>query len=104
MSLLRIDGISKSFGGLKAVDEISFEVQEGTIHALIGPNGAGKTTLVNMISGIYTVDSGDIYFDNEKNIALLLFPKKVLHIFFEHCVINFLSIVYYHKVFQCSFS
>lgn len=65
MSLLRIDGISKSFGGLVAVDNISFEVKEGTIHALIGPNGAGKTTLVNMISGIYAVDSGEIYFDNE---------------------------------------
>lgn len=66
MSLLKIEGISKSFGGLKAVDNISFEVKEGTIHALIGPNGAGKTTLVNMISGIYTVDTGEIYFDNEK--------------------------------------
>jgi len=66
MSLLKIDGICKSFGGLKAVDDISFEVQEGTIHALIGPNGAGKTTLVNMISGIYTVDTGDIYFNDEK--------------------------------------
>lgn len=66
MSLLKIDGISKSFGGLKAVDNISFEVQEGTIHALIGPNGAGKTTLVNMISGIYSVDTGDIYFNDEK--------------------------------------
>ncbi len=65
MSLLKIDGISKSFGGLKAVDNISFEVKEGTIHALIGPNGAGKTTLVNMISGIYAVDSGKIYFDGE---------------------------------------
>jgi len=66
MSLLKIDGISKSFGGLKAVDNISFEVQEGTIHALIGPNGAGKTTLVNMISGIYSVDTGEIYFNDEK--------------------------------------
>jgi branched-chain amino acid transport system ATP-binding protein len=66
MSLLKIDGISKSFGGLKAVDNISFEVKEGTIHALIGPNGAGKTTLVNMISGIYSVDKGDIYFADEK--------------------------------------
>lgn len=66
MSLLKVEGICKSFGGLKAVDNISFEVQEGTIHALIGPNGAGKTTLVNMISGIYTVDSGDIYFADEK--------------------------------------
>lgn len=66
MSLLKIEGISKSFGGLKAVDNISFKVKEGTIHALIGPNGAGKTTLVNMISGIYTVDTGEIYFDDEK--------------------------------------
>ncbi len=66
MSLLKVEGISKSFGGLKAVDNISFEVKEGTIHALIGPNGAGKTTLVNMISGIYKIDSGDIYFKNEK--------------------------------------
>lgn len=71
MSLLKVDGICKSFGGLKAVDNISFEVKEGTIHALIGPNGAGKTTLVNMISGIYTVDEGDIYFQDEKitNVA-----------------------------------
>lgn len=65
MSLLKVEGISKSFGGLKAVDDISFEVKEGTIHALIGPNGAGKTTLVNMISGIYTVDSGKIFFNDE---------------------------------------
>ncbi len=65
MSLLKIEGICKSFGGLKAVDNISFEVKEGTIHALIGPNGAGKTTLVNMISGIYTLDEGKIYFNGE---------------------------------------
>lgn len=65
MSLLKIENLSKSFGGLKAVDNISFEVQEGTIHALIGPNGAGKTTLVNMISGIYSVEEGNIYFADE---------------------------------------
>lgn len=65
MSLLRVEGISKSFGGIKALDNISFEVQEGTIHALIGPNGAGKTTLVNMISGIYSVEQGKIFFNDE---------------------------------------
>jgi len=68
MSLLKIDGICKSFGGLNAVDNISFEVEEGTIHALIGPNGAGKTTLVNMISGIYSIDEGNIFF-NDENIT-----------------------------------
>ena len=76
MSLLKIDGICKSFGGLKAVDNISFEVKEGTIHALIGPNGAGKTTLVNMISGIYSVDEGNIYF-NDENISNVATHKLV---------------------------
>jgi len=66
MSLLAIKNITKTFGGLRAVDDISFEVKEGTIHSVIGPNGAGKTTLINMISGIYTVDSGHIYFNNEE--------------------------------------
>jgi len=65
MSLLKVDGISKSFGGIKALNDISFEVKEGTIHALIGPNGAGKTTLVNMISGIYSVEVGKIFFKDE---------------------------------------
>lgn len=68
MSLLKVDSISKSFGGLKALNDISFEVKEGTIHALIGPNGAGKTTLVNMISGIYSVETGNIFF-NDENIT-----------------------------------
>ena len=45
MSLLAIKNITKTFGGLRAVDDISFEVKEGTIHSVIGPNGAGKTTL-----------------------------------------------------------
>jgi len=71
MSLLKVENISKSFGGIKALNDISFEVEEGTIHALIGPNGAGKTTLVNMISGIYSVETGKILFNDEDitNIA-----------------------------------
>ena len=64
-TLLKIDGISKSFGGLKAVDNISFDVKKGTVHALIGPNGAGKTTIVNMISGLYSIDNGKVVFDGE---------------------------------------
>lgn len=68
MSLLRVENICKNFGGLKALDDITFSVKEGSIHALIGPNGAGKTTLVNIISGIYTATSGKIYF-NDENIT-----------------------------------
>lgn len=78
MSLLKLENISKSFGGLKALDDISFEVKQGSIHALIGPNGAGKTTLVNIISGIYTTDTGKIYFNDEliTNTATHKLAKK----------------------------
>ena len=61
-SLLRIEKASKSFGGVKAVRDVSFEVQKGAIQALIGPNGAGKTTLFNLITGVFPLDSGHIYF------------------------------------------
>ena len=59
-TLLSIDGISKRFRGLLAVDRLSFQVNEGDIFAVIGPNGAGKTTLFNMIAGVYSPDGGTI--------------------------------------------
>ena len=60
--MLSVARISKSFRGLRAVREASFEVREGRIDALIGPNGAGKTTIFNMIAGVYPPDSGSISF------------------------------------------
>ncbi len=62
MALLRVDRLSKTFGGLQAVDNVSFALQEGSIKAVIGPNGAGKTTLFNLISGTLAVSSGQICF------------------------------------------
>jgi branched-chain amino acid transport system ATP-binding protein len=60
--ILQVRGISKSFRGLRAVKDASFEMSEATINALIGPNGAGKTTIFNMIAGVYRPDSGTIVF------------------------------------------
>lgn len=64
-SLLNVQGISKSFRGLRAVTNVSFEVGAGAIVALIGPNGAGKTTVFNMVAGAMAADSGAILFDGK---------------------------------------
>ena len=65
--MLEVRNLSKSFRGLRAVHEVSFEVPEGDINGLIGPNGAGKTTIFNMAAGVYAPDSGRILF-NQKEI------------------------------------
>jgi branched-chain amino acid transport system ATP-binding protein len=66
--MLTIEHLSKSFGGVHAVQDVSFAVREGAIHSVIGPNGAGKTTLFNLVSGIYTPSAGKIMFNGE-NVA-----------------------------------
>ena len=63
MSLLHVEGLGKRFGGLVAVDGVSFDVAPGSVHAVIGPNGAGKTTLLNLLSGVYVPDTGRIVLD-----------------------------------------
>jgi len=63
MSLLRVEGIGKSFNGIKAVDDVSFVVEEGSILGIIGPNGAGKTTLFNLVAGAITPDTGSVQLD-----------------------------------------
>jgi len=63
--MLKINSLVKSFGGLLATDNLSFEVELGTIHAVIGPNGAGKTTLIRQITGETKPDSGTIIFDGK---------------------------------------
>lgn len=63
--LLDASHVSKSFGGLRAVDDVSMQVREGTIHALIGPNGAGKTTFFNAVSGYALPESGQVTFKGE---------------------------------------
>jgi simple sugar transport system ATP-binding protein len=64
--LLRVEKVSKHFGGVKAVDEVSLEVNAGEVVGIIGDNGAGKSTLIKMISGVYVPDGGKIYFDGQE--------------------------------------
>lgn len=68
MSLLRVENVTKKFGGITANQDVSFEVGEGKIVGLIGPNGAGKTTMFNCIAGYFPPTSGSIWF-NGKNIS-----------------------------------
>jgi len=65
-NILSVDGLSKDFDGVKAVDNVSFGLRKGTINALIGPNGAGKTTLFNLITGFLRPDAGEVYLDGRK--------------------------------------
>jgi branched-chain amino acid transport system ATP-binding protein len=67
-ALLTMRSVSKHFGGVMAVKDISFALQEGTLHGLIGPNGSGKTTLLNVVSGIYAPTAGQIFF-GERSIG-----------------------------------
>ena len=82
--MIEIKNVSKHFGGVKAVENVSLNINKGSITGLIGPNGAGKTTLFNIIAGFYSADFGEILFEGE-NISSLrsdeLFKKGILRTF-----------------------
>lgn len=65
-TMLRLENVTKKFGGLTAVNNLSMEVKEHSIHALIGPNGSGKTTTTNMIEGVFPVTSGKIFYKDQE--------------------------------------
>ena len=64
--LLSMQNINKSFFGVKALKDVNFDLNSGEVHVLLGENGAGKTTLIKILSGAYTLDSGEIFIENEK--------------------------------------
>jgi ABC-type branched-subunit amino acid transport system ATPase component len=76
--ILEVRGLSKSFGGVKAVDDVSFKLHKGETLGIIGPNGSGKTTLVNLITGFVEKDSGHVFFKG-KDISKLP-PHKIADI------------------------
>ncbi|WP_421723181.1 sugar ABC transporter ATP-binding protein [Bauldia sp.] len=64
--LLQLKGVTKTFPGVKALDDVSFDVRPGEVHALLGENGAGKSTLIKILSGVYTPDSGEMFLDGNR--------------------------------------
>jgi branched-chain amino acid transport system ATP-binding protein len=75
MSLLQVQNVSKSFGGLVAIKDVSFQIESSEIMALIGPNGAGKTTLINLLTNFIRPDSGQVVFDG---ISLHGLPRHTI--------------------------
>jgi branched-chain amino acid transport system ATP-binding protein len=73
--ILKVVNLSKRFGGVKAVDDVSFELEEGGSLGIIGPNGSGKTTLVNLITGFVKPDSGEVFFKGRRITGLM--PYKI---------------------------
>lgn len=70
MSMLAVRGLTRRFGGLVAVRDVSFDVYEGTIHAVIGPNGAGKSTAFNLLTGFDKPDAGDVVFEGVSLVGM----------------------------------
>lgn len=80
MSLLKLENVTKRFGGLVAVDDVSLEVQPGELIAIVGPNGAGKTTLFNIMSGVFLPDEGRVIFEGQDISRLPAYKRTPLGI------------------------
>jgi len=78
MSLLKLEKVTKRFGGLVAVDKVSLEIKEGELIGIVGPNGSGKTTLFNVISGVFPPEEGHVIFEGRDITALPPFKRAPL--------------------------
>lgn len=100
MPLLTMKDISKSFFGVEVLHNVKFEVNKGTTHALLGENGAGKSTLMNILTGIYTKDSGHIFFDGEELEDCTVKKTEAAGIAFVHQELNlFNDLKVYENIF-----
>ena len=77
-TVLKIDGLIKSFGGLVATDNLHIEIERGEIHAIIGPNGAGKTTLISQLAGELKPDAGSVFFEGQNVTRLPVHSRSAL--------------------------
>lgn len=97
MELLKMTDISKSFYGVRVLENLSFEVQAAEVHALLGENGAGKSTLMNILAGVYAKDSGAIYFNGHKLENITIKGAENAGIAFVHQELNIINDL---KVFE----
>lgn len=94
-----MQGITKIFNGVKANDNVDFNLRKGSIHGLLGENGAGKTTLMNILYGLYQQEAGDIYINGSKeeinSSSNALKPANVIIFFFVSAIIKYPFYNYY---------
>ena len=79
--ILKIQNLTKNFGNVSAVSNVSIEVEEGTIHSIIGPNGAGKSTFFNMISGVIPPSDGYVYYKDNDITGFESFKLDIISIY-----------------------
>lgn len=102
MSFLEMRNISKAFGGTKAVDDVSFFVEEGEVHALLGENGAGKSTLMNILTGVISSDSGSITFNGKSYFSPGIREMEDAGIAFVHQELNLITgMTVWENIFLC---
>ena len=70
-------GINKSFGSVSVLENVDFSLKEGEVHALVGGNGAGKSTLMKIMTGVYSLDSGEVFINGEKTFKTQRTQKKM---------------------------
>ena len=100
MSLLEMRGINKSFSGVQVLKDVSLTVEKGEVHALLGENGAGKSTLMNILTGVYTRDSGTVVFDGQELKDTTVRDSEKAGIAFVHQELNlFNDLTVYENIF-----
>ncbi len=100
MKMLKMTNISKSFFGVKVLDNVDFSVEQGEVHALLGENGAGKSTLMNILAGVYTRDSGTVEFDGKVFDHISVDQTEKAGIAFVHQELNlFNDLKVYENIF-----
>ena len=100
MSLLEMRGINKSFSGVQVLKDVSLTVEKGEVHALLGENGAGKSTLMNILTGVYTRDSGTVIFDGQELKDTTVRDSEKAGIAFVHQELNlFNDLTVYENIF-----